>query len=73
MLVDDGEFDGGGGRNASSGDRRLVNDCVVGPLRGSDVVGFATELRDVDSELRSLRNINSPEDYAWALCAAGIN
>lgn len=31
-----------------------------------------SELRDIDPELRSLRNINSPEDYARALGEAGI-
>ncbi len=30
------------------------------------------ELREVDPELRSLRNLNTPEDHAAALAAAGL-
>jgi molybdopterin-guanine dinucleotide biosynthesis protein A len=32
-----------------------------------------SELRRVDPDLRSLRNINTPSDYAAALCDAGIS
>ena len=31
------------------------------------------EVADVDAELRTLRNVNSPEDYAEALSAAGLD
>jgi molybdopterin-guanine dinucleotide biosynthesis protein A len=52
----------------AAGERRLLSLVDHGSCR----VVNAAELRDVDPELRSLRNINTPEDYAWALRAAGI-
>jgi molybdopterin-guanine dinucleotide biosynthesis protein A len=33
---------------------------------------IAEELRDIDPSLESLRNINSPDDYRWALHDAGF-
>ena len=50
-LVGDGEFDGGGGREAGAGEGRLVDYGGVGPLRGGDVVDFAAEAGDVEAAL----------------------
>ena len=51
------------------GQRRLLRLIDYARVRVIDV----SDLRDVDPELHSLRNINSPEDYEWSLRAAGIS
>lgn len=52
----------------AAGDRRMLS--LVDKCRSRIIE--TSELQAVDPELRSLRNINSPEDYAWALGAAGL-
>jgi molybdopterin-guanine dinucleotide biosynthesis protein A len=56
--------------------RRLVVDNRLRPLfliQSSDAVEVPVEeLRTVDSQLQSLRNLNRPEDYEEALRLAGL-
>ncbi len=52
-----------------AGERRMLS--LVDKCR-SRFIAMA-ELREVDPELRSLRNINSPEDYDRALREAGLH
>jgi molybdopterin-guanine dinucleotide biosynthesis protein A len=47
----------------AAGERRLLS--LLDDCRGRNIE--MSELREVDPELRSLRNLNSPEDYAWAV------
>lgn len=47
---------------------RLLDLCRLSRVRDIDVA----ELRVVDPRLDSLRNVNTPEDYAAALAAAGL-
>jgi molybdopterin-guanine dinucleotide biosynthesis protein A len=53
----------------SQGQRRMLS--LLDDTRCRDV--DISELKTVDPELQSLRNINSPDDYAWALRAAGLS
>jgi molybdopterin-guanine dinucleotide biosynthesis protein A len=56
--------------------RELVESRRLRPVYLLERVRFrevdVSELRDVDPELESLRNLNTPEDYAAALRAVGI-
>jgi molybdopterin-guanine dinucleotide biosynthesis protein A len=52
----------------AEGERRMMGLVDRSRSRVIDV----SELSDVDPELRSLRNINSPEEHARALRAAGM-
>ncbi len=51
-LIGDSELDGGGGREAGAGERGLIDDGAVGPLRGGDIIDFAAEAGDVEAMLR---------------------
>ena len=53
----------------AAGERRLGS--LAGHCRNRLI--DVAELRHVDPQLQSLRNINSPDDYAWALREAGSN
>ncbi len=52
----------------AAGERRLLS--LLDHCRSRAIE--MSELREVDPILRSLRNINSPGDYAWALREAGL-